>query len=105
VVFYGTIFPFSTHQVGQNEEARLLGNENVIDENCLRDWAFHEADNSGIRLIEEKGPPVEQGVAALPGSRPPKLTSPPVKTDRLAPVASGRTDPSARVIEHSSPIV
>jgi len=37
VFFHESIFPFSTHQVGHNEEERQLTQEHFIDENCLRD--------------------------------------------------------------------
>jgi len=59
VIFHGAIFPSSAHKIGQNKEERGLGHENLIDENCLRDWISHELESGGIGLIEGTEPTVE----------------------------------------------
>jgi len=71
VVFHETIFSFSTHKVGQHEEDRLLGNSNIIDEVCLRDWGFSKTkirENGPNGLIEGKEPTTEKGELEISGS-------------------------------------
>ena len=98
VIFHETIFPFSTHNIGKCEKEILLGNNNTINENCLRDCGYHEVENGehrGNGLIEEKDLPPEIG---LPECEVHENTSPLEKTGPFAPrdesesILSRRTD-------------
>jgi len=82
VGFHKTIFPFSIHKVGKNEEE--LRNANLPDETCLRDWSFHEAASGEIELIEGVEATMEHEGASLLGSGP----SAPAQTDGDAPAGS-----------------